>query len=62
LFFWGTFCTLDCAGVCKKKKDEKWDVLTHKKERGKLGIQETEITAFNIKLEKSFANEKLNRT
>jgi len=61
LFYWVRSVRL-IALVHARKKNEKWDVLTHKKERGKLGIQETEITAFNIKLEKSFANEKLNRT
>ena len=41
------FCMTACADACKrKKKDEKWDPLTHKKEQEKIVIQEKEISAF----------------
>jgi len=32
----------------EKKKDEKWDPLTHKKEQEKIVIQEKEISAFTV--------------
>ena len=40
----------DCLCWCmqEKKKDEKWDPLTHKKEQEKIVIQEKEISAFTV--------------